>query len=545
MRETALSPRSDKKARLLTALFFLLLAAIGCLTSFDYGLNFDAMHEQYILKLNLREYGERLLGKNHPFKPPIFPEPGVNPLPEYFERFHGQSAYYLATPLLKLETHARDWMRPAWNMYTFLVFMAGIWAVYALCRGMGVSRILSAATSLILYLTPRFFAEGHYNTKDITVLSLILLTLWLGQRFLYKPGLLRGLLFSLLGAMATNTRIVGAFAWGLVGVAAVMLVTARKAWTPRLALTALATALSFVGFFILLTPASWPDIPGHLRHIIQNSLHYGAWEGKVLYQGHLYDPYTTPLPPGYIPHLILLTLPLYTLPLMLAGQTAAILEITHARTAFFRDERKLLLAVATLLWAAPLAYAALGQPVVYNSWRHFYFVYAGIILMAGSGISRIESLLNGHKTLRRLAGCALALCLALSAVGIALNHPYQYGYYNLLAPRPLENDYELDYWEVSTVNALGKLYSLRDSLLHPAILTGSDPITIGSLRDMMILPREVRSQIKMTEDGDAPYILYNTTYAAEYSAAYPPYGYHELFRIDSYGNTLCILYERD
>lgn len=123
-------------------------------------------------------------------------------------------------------------MTTLWHAYTWLWFMLGVWAIYGFCRETGLSRPVSCAGALLLYLCPRFFAEGHYNNKDMVLLSLVLCTLWLGVRLLASPGFLRGLLFSLAGAMAANTKIAGAFAWGVMGLCAVVMLTARARVEP-------------------------------------------------------------------------------------------------------------------------------------------------------------------------------------------------------------------------------------------------------------------------------------------------------------------------
>lgn len=132
--------------------------------------------------------------------------------------------------LLPLQEEAPDRVMVLWHAYTWLWFMLGVAAVYGFCREAKLSRPVSCGGMLLLYLCPRFFAEGHYNSKDMVLLTLFLCTLWLGLRFLKQPGFLRGALFSLAGAMAANTKVVGFFVWGLMGLCAVVLVTAQRRW---------------------------------------------------------------------------------------------------------------------------------------------------------------------------------------------------------------------------------------------------------------------------------------------------------------------------
>ena len=49
--------------------------------------------------------------------------------------------------------------------------------------------------------------------------------------------------------------------------------------------------------------------------------------------------------------------------------------------------------------------------------------------------------------------------LALSAVGIALNHPYECAYYNVLIPRDATETMEMDTWNVCPTGAYRQLLS--------------------------------------------------------------------------------------
>ncbi len=544
---SARNPTSPLRGKLFVAAFFVLLTLVGLLTSWNYGLPADEHSEQVILRENLKEYALRLLGEDSQAVQ-YYDRLGVRPISQSIEKDHGQSAYYLAAPLLQLETFAPQTLTALWHAYTWLLFMAGCWAVYGFCREMGFGQGVACACVLLLSLAPRFFAEGHYNTKDMALLSLVLLTLWLGLRLLKKPCLARGLLFSLAGAMALNTKIVGGIAWGLVGLATVALITARKAWSPRMLGVALGTVVGFLTIYALLTPALWPNPAEYLAYALQNASGFTRWPGVVIFRGMVYDHAVNPLPRYYLPYMMLVTLPLYTLPLAAIGQIDALRAFLKGKDAALTSPRALMLPVLTLLWLLPLGYAMLTRPLVYNGWRHFYFIYAGVVLLAGVGLDWLRRLLSQKR--RFLRGCTalLCLCFALSAVGIGLNHPYQYGYYNPLARRNAEANMELDYWVVSTVNAMKQLCASqeRDTLL-PLELGAQEPMSLfGIVHGRQALAPTLQAQLTVMEQEDptAPYLFSNATYARIYGTPPPP-GYHILFTLRSYGSVLCTVYEKD
>ncbi|MCL1854124.1 MAG: hypothetical protein FWF86_00195, partial [Clostridia bacterium] len=294
----------------------------------------------------------------------------------------------------------------------------------------------------------------------------------------------------------------------------------------------------------LLTPALWTDPADFFTHALQNASGFSRWTGVVVFRGMVFDHGVNPLPRYYLPYMMLATLPLYTLPLAAAGQAAAVLRVCRKRLAALRDEKTLMLGVLTLCWLLPLGYAMAARPLVYNGWRHFYFVFAGVALLAGFGLQALARAAGQRIWARRAGAALLCGCLAVSAVQIIANHPYQYGYYNFLCRGTAAARMELDYWDVSTVNAMGLLCEAQRKENLPLVLGSRDEMSFFGVRHgYEVLPADMRAKLEILEDEDAPYLFYNTTYALIYGVE-PPRGYHELLTIESFGNVLCTVYER-
>ena len=540
-----MSPERIRSAAV--ALFFILLSVIGLAAGTGYGLPCDETTEQIILEENMLEYALRLFGEDSA-PAAWYLSRGVTPISQSIERDHGQCAYYLAAALLPLRETRPDLAMQLWHAYTWLWFMLGVGAVYGFCREAGMSRPVSCGGMLLLYLCPRFFAEGHYNNKDMVLLTLFLCVLWLGLRFLRQPGFARGALFSLAGAMAANTKVVGIFAWGLMGLCAVVLVTAGRRWNRRMALVAASTVALFAAFYALLTPALWSDPIGYLRYLLVNAAGFTRWPGVVLFRGMRFEHAINPLPRYYLPWMMLVTLPLYVAPLAAAGQLSALHRVWRQRAAALRDPVSLGLTAASLCWFLPLLYAVIARPLVYNGWRHFYFVYAGVVVLAAQGLKACTGFLRRHTGeygMHRVFAAGLCLFFLWTGWDMMKNHPYQYAYYNRLGHAGAEERMELDYWVVSTRNAMLRLIDEpRDESLPLVIGARDDMSQIGLDRSHGTLPEAARSALQAVSDPDAPYLFYNTTYAVIYGVD-PPEGYHALFSLDSYGVPICTVYERD
>ncbi len=540
----------SKHPRCLIAALFLVLFVIGLMTAGDYGLYFDQQSEAVILRENLKEYAWHLQGENSPAVQ-YYNSIGLPRITETAEIDHGIAAYYPLAPFMTRMDDAQAALFPLWNGLSWCWFMAGVLALYGLCRKLGMGRISAVAGAMLLYLSPRFFAEGHYNNKDMVLLSLALLTMLTGVRLWEKPSLLRGLAFALVGALCANIKIIGICIFGVMGLGAIISLTAPRQWNHSAVITALATLIGFAGFYAVLTPAMWPDPLGYFRYLIENATGFTRWDNFILFRGVMFQHSTNPLPFYYLPYMMIVTLPVYVTALCLIGQLTAVWYGWKHRRQLFANQTALLLLCATLIWAAPLGYAILSSPVVYNGWRHFYFVFAGLAVLGAWGLECLIRLMQKHaKGWQQITtGVLAAACLLTSAVGIAINHPYQYAYYNALGhwlcPVPLEEGMELDYWCVSVVDGLEEAvdalqpdrklsYSARDDLTQLAL----------SYYDVA-LPETLngRLMLKTTSSNYNDLLVINPMYYTMYGNFIPDW-YEPLVEIESYGSTILQVYHR-
>lgn len=530
-----------KNPRILVCIFFAVLTIIGLWATADYGVPCDEPLEQIILRSNLLEYTLFFQGEDSAIAR-AYLDAGIQPISQSVERDHGESAYYPAAPLFLLTQSNRSLMTVLWHMYTWLWFMVGVYALYAIIRGLGLQRGTACLSSLFLYLSPRFFAEGHYNNKDVVLLALILWTFAAAIRLARKPNILNAMWFALVGAMATNLKIVGLFAWGLAGIATIASLGKQRALNLRNWLIGLSSFVSFLLFLFVLTPAMWRNPSEYLSYVISNAFHFSRWAGSVLFKGEIYKPWDRiPLPHSYLPTLVALTVPIFTLACAVIGQISALRR--HLRSSVNWPY----IAALTILWLIPVSFVVAFQPLMYNGWRHYYFIYASIAVFAALGMDAVWQLLKKTHAKRIVAVAGIVVIFAAQAISIALQHPYQYAYFNMLAGGNVEKQYELDYWDVSALSAMRKLCDIAKSRNadKPLLLGGRDSMGDSSIqKGYNALEEDRRAYISVTDDDNAPYLLFNTTFFEVY-ALDEPLGYHLLFALQSYGNTICSVYELD
>ncbi|MEG2718435.1 MAG: hypothetical protein RSA55_02750 [Clostridia bacterium] len=542
---TKASPRT---ARALVCLFFAAFLALGLFTVSGYGQPWDELDEMDILRMNLWEYAQRF-GLDEAAFLRLSEQESVSisqltPISQSMERDHGVGAFYplaqvVMNPAMPQSTRMLYWHSACWVYFTL-----GAFALYACVRALGLSRGAGLLAALFLLLSPRFFAEGHYNNKDVVLMSLVLCTLWQGLFLLQKPSYPRGLCFAFFGALAANTKVIGFAVWGLCALFVLGWQLAHFAGERKSLLRCLrvdlVTLLSMLCFYTLLTPALWHEPLAFVRYLFQNATAFQRWNGFVLFRGAVFDTSTAPLPWYYLPYMMLATTPLWLLLMAFMGQVSAIAAVARKRAGLLQNSRAYSLLLVTLLWLLPLGFALLTRTRVYNGWRHFYFLYGPLLVLAVYGASTLWRKLRTRKCMRRIFAGALALGMLCTGIGMVQAHPYQFAYEQPLV-RCRENGryLELDYWNVSAVNALQTLLAQTTGNLTVGY---SDLWTKAGLeRGLNALPSASRARITPMAQG-ARYLLENPTYSV-FSGFAPTQAMTDAVNIVAYGHPIMRIYE--
>lgn len=527
----------QRNGRRLVALFFVLLIAAGLFTVPDYGSAWDEEAEIGILRMALMEYAQ-LLPVDTTYHRALT-ELKIIPISQSIERDHGICAYYpLFWAVCRTDWSARQ-VSLLWRGYTWLLFCLGAFALYALARGLGLNRVLACATVFFLVLSPRLFAQAHYNNKDIALLSLTLLVLWQTMRLWQKPTLPRGLWFALAVGLCSGTRVIGIAVCGLCGLAVVARLAMEKELRGHVLVVGLITVLASALFYLLLTPAFLRDPLGFPIYLVKNAVGFSRWHGTVLFDGSRIFTASEKLPWQYLPVMILLTTPIWMLVLLFLGQGTALVRGLRQGKAWLQREDGFLLTLASLLWLLPLTAAIASRMLVYNGWRHFYFLAGPMSLLMAYGMNTLWMWAGCRKSRRSVLAVALTVCFGLQGVGIWRNHPYQYGYYNELVSRHnLDSRFELDYWNLSCTNALQSLmeqYPDRTLRVAP-----SDRSTrSGLIRAVAYLATDRITVVETAADAD--YVLANLMYARIAQATVPPES-QWIFASRSYGVPMSVIY---
>lgn len=497
---------TEKKKKWLVIAVLTAMFLFGCCFVKDAGVYFDEKSEQEILYMNVLQYSDvfhinKISG--------ALRDRGIIPICESVERDHGIATHYLSTPILMLLDSRADLQSTAWHMYTYVLFFLGVVYMYRLLGEVFQSKRTALAGAMILFFSPRIFGDGLYNNKDCVLLAMVIVMLFYGVRFIEKRNFGSAVLLGISAAFAGNLKISGIYVLALIGIYYLICLTVKKEWNRHSFLAGLTAAgTAFLGY-LALTPAIWGQ-GFHLIRFIQwnlsNATNFSRTDGAVLFEGQMYRYSENPLPWYYLPKIITLTIPVPVSVMIVAG---VLLWVKFGRRWNKAGE---LYPLFALIPAIPVIAAMVGKPNIYNGWRHFYFIYGAMIVLASYTVHYMIHVAKYKK----VTTAVLSLCIAVQVAGVSENGIASTTYMNSLAGGDAGGRYELDYYGVTAKRILK---SLVDSYGNICVKPDSKGAVIVNRE---ALPSEYRDKITLVytdedieqakKDGETVLGFINTSY---------------------------------
>jgi hypothetical protein len=230
-----------------------------------------------------------------------------------------------------------------------------------------------------------------------------------------------------------------------------------------------------------------------------------SWAETCLYFGKLIP--SNQLPWHYLPVWILITTPV-------AYSLLALLGLSRQLTRLFRSQGACLRSIAAQadawfsLWLLGPVLVVMGtRAVVYDGWRHVYFIYPALLLFTVQGLRFLVRVVSARRPMRWVAGALLAaalLELPLTAVRMVRMHPFQNVYFSFL-PAPLaEQWFERDYWGLAFRQGLEWLLTHDASpQITIQMVSMQEPLYNNSL----LLPQAERARIQYQPNARARYYI--------------------------------------
>ena len=399
------------------------------------------------------------------------------------------------------------------HILTHLFFIASGFFCYLLIRRLFGSTVIALFAMLLFLLHPRLYAESFVNTKDLPLVAMFMVALFLTHRAFSKDTVGAFLLCGLAVGILINIRILGVVLFAAVpAVRALDLLFDSGVGRKHALITGGVFALAAMFALYATLPYLWANpIERTVEMFVRLSHHSSVF--PQLFQGELII--GNDLPPHYIPTWIAITTPPVALLLGVVGIIAVIRRgwasprdiLRHANLKF-----GFLLIGCLIMTFIPVVVVT---PTMYNGWRQMYFLYAPFCALAAFGLHFWLASVSGrtvvHATVYTLVGAGIFL-VVLEMVRI---HPYQQAYFNFLVDREtpgrLGDQYPLEYWGTAYLDGLRWLTeTYPDSLIRVRAINGHDH------RNRAFLPASDRQRIAFKGKGEAIADFYITNHFKDY-----------------------------
>jgi hypothetical protein len=379
----------------------------------------------------------------------------------------------------------------------FCIYFLGVVFFYLLTKKIFNNRFWGLLASSFFIISPRLFAHSFFNSKDIPFTAFFIIAIFTLLLFTEKPTFSRTFWHSLTSALLIDTRVLGliiVFITASIIFYKVIINVINNGYKNNIEyikkhlIYFLIYISIFIFFTVLFWPILWKDSVFHFIKALENMSHY-PWHGDVLYLGSFVS--SLNLPWHYIPTWIGITTPPTYLFLFFIGVIGIIKDIAFSIPKYLSPnilKQKIhsypnnIAKLTTIIWVfVPLIAIITLKSVLYDSWRHLFFIYPGIIIIAIMGLLKIKEWIsnssNKHKQILWYTLIALISINLISTIYFMVRyHPYQNVYFNKLAgpSSTLRQRFELDYWGTSYRKGLEHILSVDNRAKIP-ILPDLDP----------------------------------------------------------------------
>jgi hypothetical protein len=427
----------------------------------------------------------------------------------YIERDHGVG---FELPLICIEKALR--LQDSSDIYlmrhlaSHLFFLLAVFCGYLLALRLFKSQWIACVAFLLLAFNPRLYAHSYFNSKDLPLLSTFLISFFLAEIAFRKGRWQWHVLLGLACGYATSIRIIGIVLLPLIGLLYMIdlvLAAARKEKVVPPIVRGISFVMAFCFSLYIAWPTLWPDPINNFVESYDSMSHF-RWEGDLLFFGKTVR--STALPWTYIPGWFCITTPVLWLIAGLSGMVLLLLGFTKKPLQYISnsvDRNFLLYFGSTLL---PVFMVIGLHSVLYDDWRHLYFIYPSFVFLALFAITKM------HYSRARYIGVALTVVQLVDISYFMIkNHPFQQVYFNQLVSHEdesLRRNFDLDYWGAS--NKQGLEY-LRANARGQQIKVFHSAYPIEN--NVLILNKPYREQIVLGNEQESDYFLTNFRYHPE------------------------------
>ena len=440
----------SKCAKYLCLTSFALLFVLGGAIFADYGVGWDEFRN---IDLGIITFDTIFLGKPYLFK--------LEPGGPYSHGPFFQTLTHVATKIFCVDS---------WELYlrvkhfmVFFLYFISIYFYYRLCRKFFHNDLWAYMCCVFMVLHPHIFANSFFNIRDIPFLSLFIISMFTMTWYLENFSWLRAIVHGLITAFCISTRIVGLYVPILTLLFAGINFLVRMKQINFIA-KFFSSTLIYSLTFILTTVAIWPIFWNNPIKVFITFLKVTVnlpTSLQVLYFGEFVS--SVSLPWHYAPVWIGITSPISVVIMFLFGLACL---PTNLRKFINGQNSEDSLALLPYVWAfSVLAPIMFFGSTLYDGWRHMFFIYPAVVMIAVNGFQWFWNKLYAMP-IRIIPNLVMTIITVLVALNITdtvffmiRNHPHQNVYFNELVGgvKGADGKFEMDYWGLSYKQLYEKL----------------------------------------------------------------------------------------
>ena len=346
------------------------------------------------------------------------------------------------------------------HVLVFLYFFIGLIFFYKILFRRFKNDTTALLGVILLFITPRIFGDSFQNTKDIIFLTFVIISTYFFFETIDKEKYKSLILFAMFSAIATSVRMFGIFL--PFSFILVQFILIKKKNYKKIIFDSFFFIIIFFLFLVLTWPLLWENTFDNFKSYFELLPSYGS--GKVFFLGIYYN--SNLVPYTYLPtwimistpvlHLILFSYGFFILGKRLYGRLIN-LRINSSLNDLWRgknESKDFVIFISFILTLFGLIFFNLK---LYNSWRIGYFLYFFIIYFASFAlyIILLKKRLSFYKNI--LFKIFLIIFFLLTIYRIFIYHPYQSYYFNILVPKSIKNNVEVDYTGLSAIHFLNQI----------------------------------------------------------------------------------------
>lgn len=494
---------------IITLIFFSIIFLIGLLSFNDYGASIDDEHYRQNGLLTYEYLKNTVL--NILYSINLIPETSASDnslsIIEFTNPFFEVLLAFLSD-MLNFEKISHIYQLS--HFLNFFIFFVSLIFFYNFINKILKSQWYGFFAVIILFFSPRFFAESFYNSRDIFFLSLFILHISSAYNFLLKENLKAAILFSITSAILIDVKILG-FASPIFFLFFYFLnISTERGFKKNGIKFLIFIIFSTILFIFIFWPFLWSDPIGNAIYAFNNILyHHESVTVLNYYLGEYFSSNNTPW--HYRIIFFTFTTPTIVFLLFIIGLVfitsqvlKGVIKLSDPKRDIWIDINQmfnfylLFVLIGTVFFVTKFSVAQFG------GWRHLYFLYPITIVFSLIGLNYLLSIIK-IRIIKNFIFLLILMNLFYIFNWCYKNHPNQQVFFNFFSKNYAMNNFDLDYWGLSNLHSIKFIAENNSYPIRVAT------ISFSSLNEsILLLNKTSKSKIKLVYDlNEADFIITN------------------------------------